>query len=306
MVGLIQNETEPTAANDCGVAATHPASQPWALGALFHAYRGRLLTTYALFNVENLFRLAQPFVLGLAIDDLLRGRWTGLVLFVVQHLGHMFIGLLRKMYDTRVFTGIYADLATELVQSQRERDLNVSCIAARSTLAREFVTFFEQYIPVLVQAAYSVVGALAFLVFYKGVLFPICFGLVMPAWLVNRVYARQVLLINGRLHDELEREVEVIRQGDGPAVPRHYHELAHWQIKLSDWEALNFGLMELFVLGLLLAALVVACHEPDTGPGDILAALRYVLMFVGALDSVPLLVQQFSRLRDIGGRLRQG
>jgi hypothetical protein len=42
----------------------------WMMWSIFSAYRWRILATYALFNLENLLRLAQPLVLGWAIHDL--------------------------------------------------------------------------------------------------------------------------------------------------------------------------------------------------------------------------------------------
>src|SRR3712207_8857328 len=54
------------------------------LWGVFSAYRWRLLFTYGLFNLENLLRLAQPFVLGWAIHDLLQSSSVGLALFFGQ------------------------------------------------------------------------------------------------------------------------------------------------------------------------------------------------------------------------------
>ena len=39
--------------------------------------------------------------------------------------------------------------------------------------------------------------------------------------------------------------------GRAAEVHGHYSRVAGWRIKLMDWEALNFGVMEVFVLGLL-------------------------------------------------------
>ena len=49
-----------------------------------------------------------------------------------------------------------------------------------------------------------------------------------------------------------------------------------------------------------LADLRPACVDT----GTIFAVLGYVLMYVVGIANVPLLVQQFNRLRDISGRLR--
>ncbi len=285
-------------------AAGADVAQRWALRDVFRLHRWRILLTYGLFTLENVLRLAQPYALGLAINDLLRSSSFGLTILVGQHLGYLLVGSVRRVYDTRAFTTIYTRLATRLVLDQRDRAVDVSCVAARSALSRAFVDFFERDVPTVMRAVYSVAGALVMLCLYDWLLLPLCLGLLVPAFFLNWAYGRQTLRLNARLHDELEREVAVIHAGRGAEVRDHYDRVAHWRIKLSDWEALNCGLMELFILGTMAGALLLFCRVPGTGAGDIFAVFRYLLMFIMALDSVPLLVQQVSRLRDIGRRMR--
>ena len=273
------------------------------LKAIFAANRVKLLLTYFLFNVENLLRLAQPLVIGLAINDLLHDSSFGLLLFVAQHVTHLLISTLRQMYDTRVYTAIYSDLATKLVVEQRCRDVGVSRVAARSSLSREFVEFFENHVPLLIRSSYSIIGALVMLAFYDRLLVPICLGLLIPAVVLNRIYSRKTFELSRQLHDQLEHEVDVIEPGREPAVRRHYDSVAGWRVKLSDCEALNFGTMELFVLGVLVLALLRTCSTPAVSAGAIFAVFRYVLMLLMGLDSVPKLVQHLSRLRDLSQRL---
>lgn len=276
---------------------------PWALRHIFRTYRGRLLLTYALFNLENLLRLAEPFVLGLAINGLLHGSYTGLVILIIQHLAHLLVGTARRIYDTRIFTKVYADLASQLVVEQRERQVEVSRVAARSALSRSFVDFFERDVPLSLWALYSLIGGLAMLLFYDWMLVPFCLALCLPVILLNFRYARQTLFLSGGLHDELEREVNIIQSGSRQEVEAHYGRVARWRIRLSDREAMNFSYTELFVLGLIIAALIRVASL-GLEPGDIFAVFRYVLMFIMGLDMVPALVEQISRLRDIGRRLR--
>src|SRR5262245_37929158 len=168
---------------------SEPASPSRAgvLAGLVGAYKGRLLITYALFNLENLLRLAQPWVLGLAINGLMHSSYVELIVLVVQHLAHLLVGTLRRMYDTRAFTSIYTELATGLVGDQRGRKVAVSRVAARSALSREFVEFLERHVPVLFRSSYSVVGALVFLGLYDWMLVPLCLALAVPAYLLNRI-----------------------------------------------------------------------------------------------------------------------
>src|SRR5262249_10249273 len=100
------------------------------LSGLFRRYWVRILGVYGLFNVENLVRLAQPIVLGWAIDGLLRGSWLGVILLAAQHFVAMILTSSRQAIDTRVFAGIYADMVSEVVIDQRGRDVPTGVVAA--------------------------------------------------------------------------------------------------------------------------------------------------------------------------------
>ena len=282
----------------------HAGRDGASLGGLLRSYRRRLAGTYALLNVENLLRLAQPFVLGLAIDGLLKSSYIGLVLFVCQHLAHLLVASVRRVVDTRTFADIYAGVASSLVVKQRNRRVDVSRVAARSALSRSYVDFFEQSVPMMVRAGYSVAGALVMLIWYDWTLILFCLVLIIPAVLLNAAYGRKTLGLAGGLHDRFEQEVDVIARGDVEEVRRHFDAAAHWRIRLSDAEAINFGLMELFVLGVMAATLVHYCTLSGPRPGDIFAVFRYVTMFIIGVDAVPKVVQQVSHLRDISLRLR--
>jgi hypothetical protein len=273
------------------------------LSRLFRSYRGRILATYALFNLENGVRLLEPWLLGLAIDGLLRSSPWGLILLMVQHLTFLGLGTVRRMYDTRAFTSIYTDLASAMVHEQRQQNIDVSRVAARSALSREIVMFFEREIPFVFYSLSSIIGALAYLILCDGWLTASCLGLLVVVGLVSRNYARQTAVSNRQLNDRLEHEVDVIQEGQPDKVRQHYECVAFWRIRLSDQEAYNFGFLELCILGLLAVGLMRACAI-ETDAGKIVAVFSYVLMFVSGIANVPMLAQQVTRLQDISRRLK--
>ena len=276
------------------------------LGGFFRANWRRVLVTYGLFNVENVVHLARPWVLGLAINDLLSSSCRGLTLLALQQLAHMLLSTFRQMYDTRAFTAIYSELATQLVVEQRARNVEVSRVAARSAMSREIVDFFEREVPYVLNALYSVVGALVMLGLCDWLLVPFCLALLCPVSLLSVVYGRKTCRLNARLNDQFEREVEILGLGQRQKVREHYECVAHWRIRLSDCQALSFGLVHVLVLALMGVALVRCClaHHADTG--QIFAVLGYVMMFSTGLFEVPVLVQQLTRLRDINRRMHWG
>ncbi len=285
------------------VALTRP-HRTGTLRQLFRAYRGKILLTYALFNIENLLRLTQPLLLGWAVSGLLAGLTGPFLWFASHQLGFLVLSAARRLYDTRAFTTIYADLAIRLVQEQRVRGVDPSQVAARSALSRQIVEFFERDVPILLQGIYSLAGALVMLAAYDSLLVASCLALLVPAWVLGHIYGRKTFALNRRLHDELEREVEVIDRGRSREIASHYQALSRWRVRLSDAEALTFGLGELGMLLLLGLALMRSCSDPAADAGQISAVLGYILMFGIALLNLPVLAGQQSRLSDICRRLQ--
>jgi ABC-type multidrug transport system fused ATPase/permease subunit len=301
---MIATRVSESVAPTTGNPPAFPGVRGVRLASLLRRYRWRLLFTYGLFNVESVLRLVQPYVLGMAINGLLEGSYRGLGCLVLQHVLLLVSETCRRMYDTRVFTRIYSDLAASVVLDPSRRDDEVTYVAALSTLSRQLVDFLEFHFPILMRAFYSLVGALIMLAWLDGVLVTFCLVLVLPAGALNLVYSRKSLTLSRGLHTEYEREVAVINRRRTEEVRGHFERMARWRVRLSDWGALTTGLMEWFILGLMIVVLLRSCTLGEATAGTIFAKFRYVLLFILALDDVPLLVEQTSRLRDILCRMR--
>ena len=100
-------------------------------------HRLELALTYTLSTVENGLNVLYPFLTGIAIDGVLSAAWIGVAPLLVTWSVHLAVGLFRHVYDTRVFTLVYADLAANLVEPQRAQGTNAAHLAARVALSRE-------------------------------------------------------------------------------------------------------------------------------------------------------------------------
>ena len=211
----------------------------------------------------------------------------------------------RRICDARVFNGIYTDIVSRTVIKQRDKGADTSRITARSALSRAYAEFYQQHLPIILQSAYFVCGSLLILGLYDGQLIVLCLLLILPVIVLSVFYRRRSTPLTTGLHDELENEVNVIQSGTADDVRNHYTRVARWRIWLTDSEAKNFATMELFVLVLIVVALIRACGTATKEAGDIFAIFRYVIMFVSGLDAIPFMIQQVTRLKDIGRRLRE-
>ena len=85
------------------------------LKSLMNKHRSQLVLTYILFSLEMLGGLLRPLFLGIAINDLMKGSYQGLILLSVAHIVTLAVGTLRHMYDTRTYSAIYVSLVTKFL-----------------------------------------------------------------------------------------------------------------------------------------------------------------------------------------------
>jgi len=271
---------------------------------LMQKHRYQLLLTYSLFSLEMLGSLLRPFFLGVAVNDLIKGSYHGLVILSAVHIAWLIIGTFRHMYDTRTFSAIYTSLVIQFL-SRRYRKADVSKLSAHSTLAREFVDFLEFDLAYVIEALYSIVGSLVLLYFYDTAVVAICFALLIPVMAISYFYGKKMKRLTRLKNDELEKQVNIISEGDNDIIKVHYNKLRSWQIKISDKEALNFGAIELLVMIVIGSSLLISTKVFGTTmlAGNIIGMYTYILKFVSGMDTIPYTVQRLASLNDITRRI---
>lgn len=273
--------------------------------SLFSKHKWQLWLTYILFSLEMLGSLMRPFFLGKAIDGLIYGNNIGLYQLVAVHFAYVIIGYARHRFDTRTYTAIYTSLATNIL-SKKYEEKDVSKLSAHSNLAKEFVDFLEYDLVYVLEAAYNIIGALILLCFYDLQVVGICMAILVPVSIISFFYGKKMKVLNKNNNDELEHQVDIISSGNPLAIRRHYNKLRFWQIRISDQEALNFGLMEIMVIVVIGFSLYVTSwitHPVEVGAGSLVGIYSYILKFSSGLDTIPYTVQRLSNLKDITRRM---
>ena len=269
-------------------------------------FRWRIALTYGLTVIEDLLELSYPWATGLAINGLLAHDYRLAVPVMVAWMLHTAVGSARQMYDTRLYTRVYNALVIDTVLRQRQAGIEPTTVAARSTMSREFVTFFEKDMPVAINAVVGIVGSAAILFWYDLVIGAAVTLLFVPVGILNRSYMRRSLALNAGLNNQLEQEVRIIDAAQRPAVEAHFAEVRTWRVRLSDADARNWTIIE--VLSMLVFVLVLArvAVMPNPEAGTIFAIFFYVWRLMEKLDLSPQIVQQLMRLKDIRQRIEAG
>lgn len=269
------------------------------LTGIWLTYKGKILTTMGMLTVERLCGVAVPFVLGVAINDVIAGSFRGVWLLVGLEVTVLAVGTLRRLYDTRVYAGIYTEIAN---RTARQSSLPVTKRAARLQLGRELVDFFEWELPQLVAALIGIVGAFAMLSYLLPLIGAVS---VIVAALIGVVFVAskaRMFGLNKLLNNELERQVTMLERDTDVSRRLHLGRLARWRIHLSDLEAMNFAIAELILSALIIAAVVITVGT-GASVGEVFAVLTYLLDLAEGLIVLPWTYMQSIRAQEIGGRM---
>ncbi|HEX2684613.1 MAG TPA: ABC transporter six-transmembrane domain-containing protein, partial [Ferruginibacter sp.] len=271
---------------------------------LMMKHKYQLIFTYSLFSLEMLGGLLRFYFFGEAINDLIKGSYSGLVVLIFVHLAYLVTGTIRHMFDTRTYSAIYTSLVTRFL-TRRYNKSDVSKLAAHSTLAREFVDFLEHDLVYVIEAAYNILGSLIILFFYDKVVVLICLAIMIPVIIFSMLYGKKMMKLNRHKNDELEKQVDIISTGNNRIIRHHYNNLRKWQVRISDKEAWNFGFMEIMVLLVIAISLVVSknMHSATIMAGTLFGMYSYILKFASGLDTIPYTMERLSSLSDITRRI---
>ena len=266
-------------------------------------HRRKLITTFSLVGLDNLLLLVYPVFGGWAINAVMEGNVWQAMLYGVVVLLMWIIGAARRADDTRTFTKIYTEIAVPVVLEQRKREVPHSAITARVALSREFVSFFEEHLPIAATSLVSIFGAcmmLLILEFWVDVLAVAILALFL--WLLPRFAAISENLYF-RLNNQLERDNHLIRDGNERQLYRHYGWVAKLRVLISNHEALGYLSIGMAMSVLFGFAFIHMTLKGYGSAGHIYSVSTYLWMFAMSLNDVPRLVEQYSNLKDIGQRV---
>src|SRR5262245_48460961 len=153
MIGTIMRRARRHRADDRLVAPETPS-----VVEAIRPFGWRIVFTYLLTVIEDLLELSYPWATGLAINGLLMQDYRMIAPVMVAWVLHTASGCGRQMYDTRLYTEIYNTIVVDTVLRQHLSGIEHTRIVARSTMSREFVTFFEKDMPLVLNTLVGIVG----------------------------------------------------------------------------------------------------------------------------------------------------
>ena len=270
---------------------------------LFKHFRWRISVTWLLVLIENLLWAFVPLFIGRAIDALL-AKQPGALWETASLMGALtIVAVVRRIYDTRCYGTMRVHFGAELVERSAQRP--VSQVNARLLMSREMVDFLEAHVPGLLTAIVQVLVSVGILWSFDqrlGYSALITFtALIVLYGLLHKRFFR----LNADLNAQTEHQVSVLEQRTRVSLLNHLRKLRRAEIRISDTEALLYGAIFGGMFAFVLVNVWLSSAIPGITVGSIFAILSYSWEFVESGITLPIVLQQWTRLSEIRERLNQ-
>ena len=242
-------------------------------------------------------------MLGLAIDALLQQNWRGFLLLCAVEAGILIVGVIRRLYDTRVYTKVYAEVGGRVVEYEQAKGAPMTQVSARANLVKEVVDFFEHELSMAAASIIGVVGSLVMVLFLNGRVFLAALAAAAGTMIVFVLASGRITRLNSELNDELEKQISVF-EARRPSMRRsHFLRLARTRVRLSDFESFNFGLTYIFLVAAILYGLFDSVTRQEASLGTVFAIVTYLTQFTQGVVLLPYAYQQLLRTLEITRRI---
>lgn len=273
------------------------------IGTLLRAFPGRISLTWFMTLAETALMALIPLFIGFAIDGLLSDNMQGLI-----HLGILFavliaVAVLRRIYDTRIYSKIRVDFGK--AQISRGADHHVSKLNAQVGMGRELVEFLEETLPMVMTGLTQLVIAVIILFTFSPLLAASAGLAAVGAIAIYALFHRRFYRLNSALNQQTENQVTVLEQRRLRPAAAHFLRLRRAEIRISDSEAILYGLIFVLLLGLILFNIWHATTALNATPGAIFSIISYSWDFVDGAIALPATLQHWTRLSEIMNRINE-
>lgn len=270
---------------------------------LFLKYKIQILFTFFLLTIESVLLVFIPYAIGLSIDSLSNGTFKGLYILGFVLLLILIFSTSRRIYDTRVYSKVYALLCTKLIKNHKKKNIDTSIIVTRSNLVQELVDFFEHNLTEAYTSLIGIFGALLMILYLDAYVFAVCLVSIIMISIIYQLSEKKIFKENEKLNTELENRLNTIKNKNIFLV-NHFRRIAHSMIRLSDIESYNYIVIQILIGTVIFSALFIGVRS-NLSAGDIFAMLTYVLNFSFEVLTLPIIFQQFIRLKEITNRINK-
>jgi ABC-type multidrug transport system fused ATPase/permease subunit len=281
------------------------------LSDLLRRFQRGIVVALLLVGIERIAWVIEPSAFGPVLDAFVdlhtaertRFPWGPVAIWIAIFALNSVVGAIRRSVDQRIYSRMFADIASEVSRISLIQGLSPTQTAARAELSREYIDFVQFRLPEILEESIALLGALVGLAVYD-IRIALVAGLVaVPVAVFTLLYRRKVTGLQTELHESMERSFDAFATRDPEAIRAYYLERAGPQQRIANWGATTFGVTRVFLLVVFLVVLYLAIDLDDFTTGKVYSIVAYLWTFITAIELLPELVESLTSLGDLAERL---
>lgn len=276
---------------------------PFSIHSLLKRFFRKIVFTWLLVILENVLTALIPLLIGFAIDGLLDGDSKDLINLSVVFVLLILVSIARRIYDTRAYSAIRMSLGIEVDEHHQAEAVSVR--NARLDMSRELVDFLEEDVPELFTAVIQLTAAIIILGAIQPPLAYSAILLLLVMVIIYSCFHQYFFRLNSALNNQVEQQVSVLSQNILKALKGHLYKLRHLEVRLSDADAILYGLLFLFISIFVVYNLSISAVIVGVTAGTIFSVVSYSWEFAESSLALPMTMQKLSRLKEISQRLNK-
>lgn len=242
-----------------------------------------------------------PLLIGWSIDGLLNDDFYPFFWLIVTMALLLATGIFRRLLDTRAYGTMRVELGAAVAGNKKNRHL--SATNAQVDMSGELIDFLETEAPLLLTAIIHAIYSIAFLLTFHAVLAATATTAILASLLIYLLFGRHIFQLNGALNNQSEKQVAVLERTKGQDFRDHLSLLRWHRVRLSDLEALVYGLIFALLLSMLGFNLWFATTQTDASPGQVFSIVVYSYEFIESAIMLPMALESLTRIAEITDRI---
>jgi len=263
--------------------------------------------------IENVSFIIEPTFFGKLLDALIEHFYDHekvdyllpLLIWIIVYLINVVGGTLHRLFNGKVYSKMYANIATNVVTESSARGDNSSKMLVRAELVKEYIVFFKERLPEIMWQLTATSGAIIALFFYDYRIGLVALAVTLPVAFINNLNRRNVTLLQKEIHDNQEELFQLIESKDTVRICSFYKNTITPKIRIAKWNAFDYGSVKVLLVIIFIAVLFICVDVDKFTTGKIYSIVSYLWTFIASTEYLPELMESMGAIKDLNNRFSQ-
>ena len=289
---------------------TKSKSEFMTLHQIMSKYRYSIGMLLGFVLIENIAWIIEPTFFGKLLDALIEHFYDHekvnfmlpLFIWIFVYLINVVGGALHRLFTGGVYSKMYADVATKVIEESKSKGDQYSKMLVRAELVKEYIAFFKDKLPEALWQLSASAGAIIALFFYDYRIALVCLAVVIPVAYVNNTNRKHVAVLQKDIHDNQEELYRLIENKDTSTIHQFFNNMIPPRTRIARWNALSYSVVKVLLVIIFIVVLFICVDVDNFSTGKIYAVVAYLWTFIGQTDYLPDLMESLGSIKDLNTR----